>query len=221
MVLTGSQKREVAEKKKEEYSDALHFNRSWCWTFYREADVERLRANPHQAFVCAKEVGGVGGMEHYQGYVRFANRQRWSWFEHNFKGFAEHPTELGEDGKPKRYWNHWEARKGTEPQARQYIVDVEGYLKTPRAHPKTQGEVLFDYGCQVESRPADSEELEMVYMVADRAPRWQIFKEHPLLYFKRRRDVIGLEEDVLGWHGDGVDYHPRNRYKKAASDPDL
>lgn len=200
--------------------DPLKFNRAWCLTLYREEDVHRLRSVPHQAFVCAEEVGGTGKMKHYQIYIRFPNKQRWSWFKSMFHGYVEHPTELGPDGQPMRYWNHWESRRGTEHQARIYIVDPEEYMRTnPRAHPKERGVILHDYGCAVETARAATEELTVIHMVADRAPRWQIFKEHPVFYFKRRRDVIGLEEDVASWHSSGVDYDPRV-YKKAEADAD-
>lgn len=206
----------VSEEVKD--SDPLKFNRAWCLTLYRKEDVDRLRSVPHQAFVCAEEVGGVGKMKHYQCYVRFPSKQRWSWFKTMFHGYVEHETEKGPDGQPMRYWNHWESRRGTEHQARIYIVDPEEYMRTnPLAHAKEKGKILHDYGCAVDVAPCATEERTVVQMIADRCPRWQIFKEHPVFYFRHRRNVIGVEEDVGGWHSAGVDYNPG--YKRPKTSP--
>lgn len=78
-------------------------SRAWCFTLWSEEDVGRLKS---VAGICALVVGEEVCPEtkkvHYQGYVRFENNRRFSWWKSQFPAA------------------HVEVRKGSEPQAAEY-----------------------------------------------------------------------------------------------------
>lgn len=78
-------------------------NRSWVFTMYNEEDVRKIKSlNTLKAMCIGREVCPTTGKEHYQGYVRFDNVVRFTWWKNQF------PTV------------HVEPRKGHEYQAAEY-----------------------------------------------------------------------------------------------------
>lgn len=190
----------------------------WCFTFYHEDDLGRLREFPHVALVVAREEGSDNKGVHLQGYIKFSNNKRWSWWKRMFHCHSE----------ASRNSAHWELAKGREWKCRRYIADVAAYLRdNPEAHFKTQGEVLHDYGCEVYVDKDASPLVQVIGMVVRGAKMSQIFKEHPVFYFHNYRKINDLRECVSGWKHDGDDFQPveikdepsKKRYKKDPPPP--
>lgn len=118
-------------------------------------------------------------------------KKRFSWWKNQF---------------PKE---HYEARKGSEAQARAYICDVDAYLKTDNAHPKTQGEILWDYGCALEVETSGDELEQILDKLEARMPRWQIYREHRRFYFHNAHKIRPLDDEMQGWVEGGHDYKRR------------
>lgn len=167
-------------------------SRAWCFTAWNEAEVLNLRSQfSPRAMVVALERTSEG-REHYQGYVRFEQVVRFSWWKNQY------PT-----------W-HVEARRGREWQAWQYIADVDGYLREDGAHPKDQGQVIIDYGCEKPPRnKADSPMDDVIDMINDRAPAWQIWRSHPRIYLMHCHKIEHMIDKVQSWHDHGFDYKRR------------
>lgn len=189
--------------------------RRWCFVFYEESDLEKLRLNPLEALVVALEEGTENKRQHYQGYVKFSSNRRWSWWSRTFHC---HPEESGLNSA------HWDLAKGPEWKCRRYIVDVAAYLASPDCdHQKTQGEVLFDYGCEVRVPDSDSPGLRCLQMLTAGACMHQLFKEHPWFFFQNSRKLADMHGYLIAWRESGVDYEPqasaweaaRKRYKRA------
>lgn len=79
--------------------------RSWCFTIKGHDDdvIERLRGIAAQRIIVGREIGD-SGYQHLQGYVRFLNPVRLSWWKNQF------PIA------------HVEVRRGTEHQASTYCA---------------------------------------------------------------------------------------------------
>lgn len=78
-------------------------NRSWVFTMFNEEDVKRLRTQNNVDAICiGREICPKTNKEHYQGYVRFDQPCRFSWWKNQY---------------PKV---HVEPRMGTEHQAAEY-----------------------------------------------------------------------------------------------------
>lgn len=183
----------VVHKKKDEQSCR------WCFTFYNEDHVARLRQFPHVAFVVALEDGTENKRQHYQGYVKFPSNKRWSWWQKVFHSEEDKSA-------------HWEAAKGPEWKCRRYIVDVQAYLRdNPDAHFKTQGSVIHDYGCEVHVDSAGaSVQVKVIQMCVEGAKKWQIFREHPVFYFHNNRKIRDLIEDMDRWRDEGAEFRPKS-----------
>lgn len=77
--------------------------RAWCFTSYDENEVGSIKTNAGiVAMVVGKEICPTTRKEHYQGYIRFENNKRFSWWKNQY------PT------------LHVEPRKGNEAQAAEY-----------------------------------------------------------------------------------------------------
>lgn len=188
----------------------------WCFTFYSEEDVAKLRQFPLDALVLAREQGSENKAEHFQGYVKFSTNRRWSWWQRTFH--------CHEDAS--RNSAHFELAKGREWQCRRYIVDVAAYLRdNPEAHFKTQGEVLYDFGCEVFVERDCTPQVRVIKMVVEGARLSQIFKEHPVFFFNNYRKISDLDSCVKSWRESGEDFTPASieeepkskRYKSAAA----
>lgn len=190
--------------------------RRWCFTFYNEDDLSKLRENPLDALVVALEEGSEAKKEHFQGYCKFGSNRRWSWWKRTFHS---------ED----RADAHWELANGPEWKCRRYIADVESYLRDePGAHAKTQGRVLFDFGCEVVLDESASPTLRVIKMIVDGAKTSQIFRTHPVFYFHNCRKITDLVTHVQAWRDAGEDFkpekydeEPRRKRIKAAGPPDV
>lgn len=176
-------KMEQAQKKIK--TDTL--SRSWCFTAFEEESLGRLMDMPCRAIVVAEEETKEG-KKHFQGYIRFTDKVRFSWWKNQFPTF------------------HVEPRKGTEEQAWQYIADVESYLKTPGAHEKTQGRIIVDRGCSKATVKQDNVTLDVLDMLEARCPRWQIYRAHRLFYFHNGEKIRKLDDEIQGWVENGRDY---------------
>lgn len=164
----------------------------WCLTLYDEDDVALLKAATPVALVIALEEGTEEKREHYQVYVKFASNKRWSWFKRTFSSSA-----------------HWELAKTPEWACRRYIVDVEAYLReSPQAHPKAQGQVLVDFGCQVHYSAHLEQDQRIVKAMVDGATEWQLFKDNPMYFFHQGRKISDLHAKMTAWREMGVDYKP-------------
>lgn len=155
------------------------FTRSWCFTAWDAQEVGRLHWMTPKALVVALERCPETGKDHYQGYVRFAEKKRFSWWKSTF------PT-----------W-HVEERKGSEPQARDYIVAKDKFNKE-------QGTIIHDYGCQVKIEKVGTVTEQVLDLIVEGAPKWQIFQEHPVFYFNNRSKIEGVMFDVSSWKQSGV-----------------
>lgn len=77
--------------------------RAWCWTLFSEDDVNRLQSTAGiSAIVVGEEICPTTGRKHFQGYVRFENNKRFSWWKNQFLTI------------------HVEPRRGSEAQAAAY-----------------------------------------------------------------------------------------------------
>lgn len=171
-------------------SDTL--SRAWCFTCWDEEQLGTLMNMPCRAIVVAEELSEEKRV-HYQGYIRFTDPVRFSWWKNQFP-----------------QW-HVEPRKGTEQQAWQYIADVAGYLKTEGAHHKEQGRIIVDRGCAKPSGgKSDSTVIQVLDMLEQRCPRWQIYREHRLFYFHNGEKIRKLDDEIQGWVENG------HQYKKEA-----
>lgn len=92
----------------------------WCFTWNDEGDKvsheEVIKAlAPHCDYLVFQEEKGAEGTKHYQGYAEFTKAQRLSAI-----------TKFTLPHKP-----HWEKRKGTRQQARDYAMKEETRVKGP------------------------------------------------------------------------------------------
>lgn len=94
---------------------------------------------------------------------------------------------------------HVELRRGTEPEAAQYC--------------RKDGRVLVDFGCSVDSEPAEDVCEHVLNMLEDNAPLWQIYKAHRKFFFHNYRKINDMHLCMTSWRESGVDV---KRYK---SDP--
>lgn len=61
-------------------------SRAWCFTYnnYDDEVIRRLDALTCERIIVGKEVAPTTGTPHLQGYVRFAQPARFSWWKNNF-----------------------------------------------------------------------------------------------------------------------------------------
>lgn len=185
----------------------------WCFTFYDADDLRILREHPHTALCVAKEEGTEEKREHFQGYVKFETNKRFSWWKRVFH-------------TPARCSAHFELANGPEWKCRRYIVDVAAYLRDqPGAHPKTQGEILHDYGCEALVDEISRPEVRVIKMLVDGAALSQIFRACPVFFFHNGRKITDLQQHIQVWRESGEDFRPiayeppRKRIKAEASEP--
>jgi len=78
-------------------------SRAWCFTSFSQSEAEHIHeALAYQYIIVGKEVCPTTGKLHFQGYIYFKNARSF------------------ESLKKKFHCIHWEARKGTHAQARDY-----------------------------------------------------------------------------------------------------
>lgn len=195
--------------------------RRWCFTFYTEEDVARLREEPLDALVIAREEGTEAKHTHYQGYCKFTSNRRGSWWFDRF-----HRSSSAEGGDSRERSAHWELAKGPEWTCRRYIVDVAAYLRdNPDAHAKEQGEVIVDFGCEVHVPHEDDVTVHVIKMLVEGARLSQVFRAHPRFFFHNCRKINDMQAHIKAWHEAGEEYRPeryesppRKRYKKSEDD---
>lgn len=162
-------------------------SRAWCYTInnYSESDLERLiqltTLDKVLRHVCSIEKG-ENETPHLQGYIRFDNSCKLSWWKNQF---------------PRA---HVENREGTETHAANYIINVEEYNKAhPEKKPKKQGEVQIDKGVNCDERKkyaSKHEEVEEVIAEIERGEKYgQIRNRHKAFCFWHRRNVIDYIHD--------------------------
>lgn len=146
---------------------------AWCYTVnnYTDDDILRFEAIENVArHVCAKEVG-ESGTPHLQGYIRFKNAQRFSWWKNQF---------------PKA---HVEARRGTEQEAVDYclkdgeVVINEGEPELRPPGKRTRHEIAHD----------------VQTMAQEGASFKKICLKYPELHLYNRRGVQGVISDFRHW----------------------
>lgn len=145
---------------------------SWCYTWnnYTEEDIVRLESIEALRHICAKEVGETG-TPHLQGYIRFKDSKRFSWWKNQF---------------PKV---HVEVRKGTEEEAVAYcekdgeIVINEGEPEARPTGKRTREEIAQD----------------VQTMAAEGASFKKICLKYPSLHLYNRRGVQGVIADFKHW----------------------
>lgn len=67
------------------------FTRAWMYTFWKEEDVHRLNTTAPKCHVVGKEVCPTTGKVHWQGYIRFKEKHRGSWWQNQFPGTRARP----------------------------------------------------------------------------------------------------------------------------------
>lgn len=163
-------------------------SRAWCftWNNYPDDAVDRLKAIQCERMVVAHEVGELG-TPHLQGYVRFKNPQRFS------------------------YWKiHWPQvhvgmRKGTETQAAEYcykdgkiLIDVG---------------VNFDEKIDTKGMTRNSE-MAMVIDEAEKGASYgQIRKRHMVFCAWNRSKVMDVVNDARYYKVHEVDDDAPYRYE--------
>lgn len=160
-------------------------SRAWCftWNNYPDDAVDRLKGIPCERMVVGREVG-ESGTPHLQGYVRFKQPQRFSYWK---------------NGWPQV---HVESRKGSEAQAASYcqkggdvVIDV-GVNFDEKVGPMTR-----------------AEELEMIFEEADKGASYgQIRQRHRVFCFWNRSKVINEVCDARYYMEHGVEDDPFMKY---------
>lgn len=143
-------------------------NRSWCFTIkgHEDADIKRLESLQCERLCVGKEVG-EGGYAHLQGYIRFKEPVRFSWWKNQF------PTA------------HVEVRRGKESQATEYCRKG-GEVVIDRG---------FDCDEVVKSLTKDVEVLLVIDEIRAGAKYGQIRQRHPAFCFWHRRNVLDFMRD--------------------------
>lgn len=163
--------------------------RAWCFTMWSEDQVGKIMDIPSKAIVIAREECPETGREHYQGYVRYTDPVRFSWFRNQFPGA------------------HFELREGSEEMARAYIADTKYWNENTKSEKvKSQGEVLVDRGAFVGVKKDSDVTSHVLDMLEAGAPTWQIYKAHRVFYFHNNKKINDVRNDILGWQEMGVDF---------------
>lgn len=162
--------------------------RAWCFTMFTENEVQRIRQlNNYKAICIGREVCPTTGKEHFQGYIRFNDPIKFSWWKNQF---------------PKA---HVEQRKGTEEQASAYcrkennvIVDEGCKIDDPPTikNPRTNQTDVVNH---------------VLDMLEAGAPLWQIYQRHRVFYFHNRRKIQDLRDDMTDW--DATAYSDYRQHK--------
>lgn len=145
--------------------------RSWVYTLnnYTEDDVERLRSLDCQAHFAGHEVG-ESGTPHLQGYIRFAEPKRFSWWKNQFPRC------------------HVELRRGTETQAIEY-ASKDGQLVIE----KFQEEVRE---VSEPKRSKHEETMEVISELEAGATFAQVRARHKVFTFWHRKNIIDYKRDT-------------------------
>lgn len=155
-------------------------SRSWCYTLNNPSDDEksRLVALEVVVHVAGLEVG-ESGTPHVQGYVRFAQNTKLSWWKNQF---------------PRA---HVERRAGTEAQAIAYCKKDNDMLVEVQPDPthKRSSMGRYEYAEHV------CELLEQGKSIHE------IYKRHKGFYFYNRRAILQVKEDISRWKSN-PDYEP-------------
>lgn len=154
--------------------------RSWCFTMFSEEDVRKIRTMKDiRAIVIGREKCPTTGKEHYQGYIRFTEPKRGTWWKNQF---------------PKV---HVEYRRGSEQEAADYcrkekdiIIDEGCQVDDPPMRTKRERE---------ESK--DDVTRHVIDMLEDGAPLWQVYKRHRIFYFNHAKKIKDLQLDFQEWSG--------------------
>lgn len=153
--------------------------RAWAYTFnnYTEEHVERFKSMKCLRHACAKEVCPTTGTPHLQGYIRFEQPVRGSWWLNNFHGIHA-------------------ALKYRESSERQ----ATGYITDPRAfgHDKDPGELVINFGVD-DDRPIEKglsrkEEARVVMDEIDQGATWGQIRH-------RHRDFAFWNRSATLWYG--------------------
>lgn len=188
----------------------------WCFVAYAEEDVQWIKESTPVALVVAIEEGSENGHKHFQGYVKWSSNKRFKWLvDRSFKVDGKHSI-------------HWYRAKGPEWKCRRYIVDVEAYMRDePRAHKKTQGDVIVDFGCEVMLDSDAPVDVRVVKALVDGAELYQVFRDNPMHFYHNSSKIEKLHSYITTWREMGVQYKPsgyskeaRRGYKRPRPEPD-
>lgn len=158
--------------------------RSWCYTLnnYSEDELVRLASIDCVKHVAAKEVG-ESGTPHVQGYIRFANTIRISWWKNQFPRV------------------HAEVRLGSENQAWDYCTkdgNVFICIGEEREEPKP-------------TNSKEDTTLDVMDMIDSGSSMYSVRQKHPIFYFWNRSRIAEYKKDTEWWkvHDNSDRYEPR------------
>lgn len=147
--------------------------RSWMYTINNPSETEKTALEGLDALchVCGNEVG-ASGTPHLQGYIRFKQPQRLSWWKNQF---------------PRA---HVEPRKGTEAQAIAYcrkdnLMLIDKVPTEDESRPRKMGR--FEYAEHI------------CDLIEQGRTTYEIYKAHRGFYFYNRRAILQVKEDVARW----------------------
>lgn len=155
-------------------------SRAWCFTInnYTPEEVSRL-----ESVKCVRMVVGVeqgeSGTPHLQGYCRFPEHQRFSWWKNQF---------------PRA---HVEVRRGNEEEAVNYCRK-DGHVIIDYG----DTEVVHDRKLSREDTT-----LDVIERLSRGDTVHSIFKAHPVFYFYNRRNILSIRDDIIRWDMN-TDYVP-------------
>lgn len=146
--------------------------RAWCYTLnnYTDDDVVRLESIECLRHVVGREVGEAG-TPHLQGYIRFKEPCRFSWWKNQV---------------PKA---HVELRKGTEEQAVTYCRK-EGSLVIDKGVAESEPPRLT-------GKKRDVEAAEVIGEIEAGHTYKQIRTDHKIFCFWHRRQVLEYKRDTI------------------------
>lgn len=152
-------------------------SRAWCFTMFEEADVERIKATGGiTALVIGREICPSTGKVHYQGYVRFAQVCRFSWWRNNFPSV------------------HVEERKGTEGTAAAYCRKDGDVVVDFGCMVDKQAPTMKESGEYKDKKVAITEEI--LDMIDAGAPLHQVRKRNRVFFFHNYRKLKDYKDQV-------------------------
>lgn len=142
--------------------------RAWCFTSFSEDEVARLKKMPGVAAMCVgEEIAPATQKTHFQGYIRFDNPVRFSFWKNQF------PT------------LHVERRRGTEAEAAEYcrkdgkvLIDFGCAVAAPV--PADAASVLDG----------------VLDLLDSGAPMWQIRKYNRRFFFHNYRKIQDYKSQI-------------------------
>lgn len=155
--------------------------RAWCFTYKGHDDdvITRFKSLDCERLVIGREIG-ENGYKHLQGYIRFKQPQRFSWWKTQFPSA------------------HVEPRKGSETEAANYCMK-EGDVVADKG-------VNFDESLP-KGMKKDDEAMMVINEIEKGAKYGQIRQRHKLFCFWNRRNVLDYLRDER-WLEENPDIDP-------------